>query len=223
MSLSTLELAANTNGVRRRAVAFDVSRTWGPGCACLELELGDITHENTDAIVNPAGPGLVDLSIRRAAGPELLEAFHRGTFDLPGGKLARGYALLTPGFGLPAANVIHCAPPVYSDGAVRAREQLAACHSAALRTARENGLLSISFPAMATGVLRYPLREAADVAIGTVVEALGALDGVRLVRFVFTRQAALDAYVDAAWTLLCRDGERSKSARRFPLAASDCR
>ena len=68
----------------------------------LEFVVGDLTCETSDAIVNPAGAGMVDLAIRRAAGPELLEAFHEAALELPTGKLSAGHAIATPGFDLAA-------------------------------------------------------------------------------------------------------------------------
>ena len=174
--MSIPEIAVEKSNAETRAVVFEVPRAWGPGFACLQFEKADIVRERCDAIVNPAGPGLVDLAIRRAAGPELTDAFHARTFELPGGKLAPGDAFATPAFRLPAKTVIHCRPPVFADDAVRAREHLAACHSAALRVARQEGLRSIAFPAIGTGVFRYPAREAAEVATLAVVSALLAQD-----------------------------------------------
>jgi O-acetyl-ADP-ribose deacetylase (regulator of RNase III) len=174
-----------------------------PACS-LEFTIGDITTQNVDAIVNPVGAGLVDLAIRRAAGPALLEAYHAAVAELPEQKLLPGQAVITPGFGLAARHVIHCAPPDYADDPARARERLAACHTEALRLARERGLTSIAFPAIATGVYRYPAAEAAEVAIGAVVAAVrGPSDshrtpGPRIIRFVLARPAMLERYAGAA-------------------------
>ena len=174
-----------------------------PACS-LEFTIGDITSQNVDAIVNPVGPGLVDLAIRRAAGPALLEAFHAAVAELPEQRLLPGQAIITPGFGLQARQVIHCAPPAYADDPAIARAQLAACYTGALRLAREHGLTSIAFPSIATGIYRYPAAEAAEVAIGAVVAAIrGQSDGARnggprVIRFVLARPATLDRYAGAA-------------------------
>ena len=176
------------NPARRRAVS-----------ACsLEFTIGDITRQSVDAIVNPAGPGLVDLAVRRGAGPDLLEAFHAALAELPEQRLAPGQAVVTPGFALPAPHVIHVAPPVYADDPASARAQLAACYVEALRVARERGFASIAFPAIATGVYRYPADEAAEVAVGAVVAALRAQGGPPVVRFVLSSPAMLRRYAGAA-------------------------
>jgi len=216
--LRTIEMAVRKIGAQGCAAAFEVGRGRALGSVSLEFHTGDITHEVVDAIVNPAGPGLVDLAIRRAAGPELLEAFHRSTLDLPGGRLLPGQALRTPGFSLPAAHVIHCRPPVYADGPGRAREQLSLCHTATLGVAREQGLASISFPAVGTGVFRYPAREAAEVALEAVIADVCAHQGPRVVRFVLAGQAMFELYVEAARTLLRQD--RPPAVRRFECAGS---
>jgi O-acetyl-ADP-ribose deacetylase len=166
--------------------------------AVLEFTVGDLTHEVSDAIVNPVGAGRVDLAVRRAAGPELLEAFHRSASNLPKGKLAPGQAILTPGFGLSAGHVIHCDPPVYADDPVAAAENLAACHTQSLRLAREQGFTSISFPAIATGIHRYPASQAAEIAVSTVLNDLRAYGVPHTVRFVLLTPAMLDVYAAAA-------------------------
>jgi O-acetyl-ADP-ribose deacetylase (regulator of RNase III) len=174
----------------------------------LEFVTGDITCEASDAIVNPAGAGLVDLAIRRIAGPALVDAFQDRISELPRGRLGPGRVLATPGFGLTAAHVIHCGTPVYADDPARARAELAACHVEALRLARALGLTSISFPAIATGVYRYPAREAAEVAVGAVIAELREHPTPPLVRFVLYTPAMLALYLEAA-RLRLRDGGRS--------------
>ncbi len=164
----------------------------------IELVTGDITLELSDAIVNPAGAGLVDLAIRRAAGPLLVEELHQRLFESGDAKLMPGRAIVTRGFGLPALHVIHCGPPVYFDGPVRGREDLAACHVEALRLARARGFASLSFPAIGTGVYRFPVREAAEIAVRTVVAEMRAHGGPGRVRFVLADAASLECYVAAA-------------------------
>ena len=164
----------------------------------LEFVVGDLTCETSDAIVNPAGAGMVDLAIRRAAGPELLEAFHEGALELPTGKLSAGHAISTPGFDLAARRVIHVDPPVYADNAAVAARNLASAHVEALRLAREQGLASISFPAIATGIHRYPPALAAKIAVATVVADLRAHLAPLTVRFVLFTPAMLELYAGAA-------------------------
>jgi O-acetyl-ADP-ribose deacetylase (regulator of RNase III) len=181
----------------------------------LEFVVGDITREASDAIVNPAGPGLVDLMIRQAAGPALLEAFHRAAADLPDHKLSPGQAIVTPGFELRAAHVIHCRPPIYADDPTAAREQLVAGHVQALRLARERRFASISFPAIGTGVYRYPVDRAAEVAVGAVLGELRADAAAPSVRFVFADRALLDLYLQAARVRLNQDPMRSDRGASF--------
>jgi O-acetyl-ADP-ribose deacetylase (regulator of RNase III) len=106
--------------------------------------------------------------------------------------------VVTPGFALPAPHVIHVAPPVYADDPVAARAQLAACYAEALRVAHERGFASIAFPAIASGVYRYPADEAAEVAVGAVIAALRAQGGPPVVRFVLSSPAMLRRYAAAA-------------------------
>jgi O-acetyl-ADP-ribose deacetylase (regulator of RNase III) len=160
--------------------------------------MGDITDQRVDAIVNPVGPGLVDLAVRRSAGPELLEAFHAAVAELTDQRLAPGQAVVTPGFGLPAGHVIHVAPPIYADDPIAARAQLYAGHLEALRLARERGFASIAFPAIGTGIYRYPAAEAADVAVGAIVAAVRAHGGPRIIRFVLASPVMLARYAAAA-------------------------
>jgi len=94
--------------------------------------------------------------------------------------------------------VVHCRAPVYADDPARARAELAACHVEAVRAARRLGLRSISFPSIGTGVYRYPVHEAADVAVAAVLSELDERSRSPLVRFVLQSPATFAAFSDAA-------------------------
>jgi O-acetyl-ADP-ribose deacetylase len=167
------------------------------GNVTAECRTGDITAQpDIDAVVNAANAQLmpgggVAGAIHRAAGPELARACK------PLGPIAPGAAVITDAFGLPNRYVIHCLGPVYGQDEPAAR-LLADCYGNALDLAQENGLSSIAFPAISTGVFGYPLAEAAEVACATVAgRAAAGMSHVRLVRFVLFDREACDVFADA--------------------------
>jgi len=131
----------------------------------IEIVRGDITALDVDAIVNAAnsalaGGGGVDGAIHRAAGPELVRASRALA------PCAPGEAVLTPGFGLRARYVIHAVGPVWIDGESDEPETLRSVYDRSFAVARAQGdIASIAFPAISTGVYRFPKQLAAEIAM----------------------------------------------------------
>ena len=134
--------------------------------AKIEIQQGDITRLDVDAIVNAAntkllGGGGVDGAIHRAAGPQLLEECRTI------GGCPTGEARITGGYNLPARHVIHTVGPVYSGKAQDSR-LLTNCYLNSLKLAVENNLTTIAFPAISCGVYGYPIEDACKIAVDTV-------------------------------------------------------
>lgn len=167
------------------------------GAARLEVCIADITTLNVDAIVNAAnrsllGGGGVDGAIHRAAGPELLAECERL------GGCATGSAKISRGYRLPAKHVIHAVGPVWSGGGEREEELLASCYRTALDLAAARRLGSLAFPAISTGVYRFPADRAARIAVGTVASELASSPrGITRVIFCCFAQSAADHHVTA--------------------------
>jgi O-acetyl-ADP-ribose deacetylase (regulator of RNase III) len=169
--------------------------------ATLELLQGDITDQDTDAIVNAAnrsllGGGGVDGAIHRAAGPQLLAECRTL------GGCQTGDAKITKGYHLKAKHVIHTVGPIYHSEGKRAPELLARCYRRSLELASEKKLKSVAFPSISTGAYGYPLEEAAPVALGTVMDYLKSHPEIQLVRFVLFGKEAYQAYEKALKELL---------------------
>ena len=166
------------------------------GPASLELVEGDITRQDTEAIVNAANTRLVpgggvDGAIHRAGGPAI-EAEARQLGGCP-----RGEARITTGGKLKARYVIHTVGPIYKNGLHREPELLALCYRESLKLASAKGIRSLAFPSISTGVYGYPMEDAARVALKTVTDYLTDHPEIERVRFVLFGRAAYEVYKKA--------------------------
>ena len=166
------------------------------GASRLEVVRGDIVRQDVDAIVNAAnttllGGGGVDGAIHRAGGPAILAACRTL------GGCATGDAKITTGGRLAARHVIHAVGPVYRDGRHGEADLLASAYRRCLEVAAAAGLRSVAFPSISTGAYRFPVRDAAGIALGTVCRFLGGeAHGLALVRFVLFSDADHDVYAE---------------------------
>jgi O-acetyl-ADP-ribose deacetylase (regulator of RNase III) len=155
-----------------------------------EVVVADITTLRVDAIVNAAnssllGGGGVDGAIHRAAGPELL-AECRGL-----NGCSTGDAKITGGYGLPARHVIHAVGPVWRGGAQGEDDALASCYRRAISLCQTSALASVAFPAISTGVYRFPADRAARIAVTSTIQALpGATEPTRIIFCCFSNDSA---------------------------------
>lgn len=172
----------------------------------LVLIEGDITTVPVDAVVNAAnsrliGGGGVDGAIHRAGGPSImaeLDAIRARIGACPTGK-----AVVTTAGNVPAKYVMHAVGPIYRDGRQGEPRLLASCYQTVLEFAAERGAASISFPSISTGVYGYPIIDAADIALRTVVDFLnGPSHSIDKAIFVLFGQSAHQIHVEAAHRLL---------------------
>jgi len=169
------------------------------GDVTVELVRGDLTRDRSDAIVNAAnasllGGGGVDGAIHRAGGSAILAECRAIRESLPDG-LPTGEAVITTGGDLAAGRVIHTVGPIWSGGRRDDSPSLAACYKNSLALAAREGLRSIAFPSISTGAYRYPVEQAAAVALRAVKDfLLGAGHSLERVRFVLFSQSDLETY-----------------------------
>jgi O-acetyl-ADP-ribose deacetylase (regulator of RNase III) len=149
----------------------------------IEIVEGNIINQRTDAIVNAAnesllGGGGVDGAIHRAAGPQLLEECKK----LNG--CPTGQAKITRGYNLPAKFVIHAVGPIWRNGKNNEDELLAGCYRSSLALAVENKIESIAFPSISTGVYRFPMEQAAKIALTETKNFVAKNESIKRVVFV---------------------------------------
>jgi O-acetyl-ADP-ribose deacetylase (regulator of RNase III) len=165
------------------------------GASRVEIVRGDITGQDTEAIVNAANNTLapgggVSGAIHRAAGPGLWEECRSL------GGCATGEAKISGSHGLKARYVVHTVGPVYS-GSEQDPLSLRSCYRNSLQAALESGIKSIAFPSISTGIFGYPVTEAAAVALEAVRGFLEEKAGIELVRFVLFSEADFEVYAKA--------------------------
>jgi O-acetyl-ADP-ribose deacetylase (regulator of RNase III) len=173
-----------------------INSEFSVGKSRLILVQGDITKEETDAIVNAANNALspgggVSGAIHRAAGPGLWDECKKL------GGCNTGEAKITKGYNLAARHVIHTVGPVYR-GKPEDKIDLANCYRNCLELAEKNNLESISFPSISTGIFGYPVKEAADVAIETISEFIEKNTLPELVQMVLFSESDFYAYKETA-------------------------
>lgn len=163
----------------------------------IRLVQGDITEQAVDAVVNAAnstllGGGGVDGAIHRKGGPAILDECKAIVAEI--GSLETGRAVITTAGNLPAKHVIHTVGPIYKDGYHGENTSLEHAYWRSMELARDQGLRSIAFPSISTGAYRFPIDEAALIALNGFVrfarEFPEAFDEIRMVTFSDTDYAA---------------------------------
>jgi len=160
---------------------------------------GDITQQETDAIVNAAnsslmGGGGVDGAIHRAGGPKILEECKKIVAEI--GRLPAGEAVITTGGNLKAPYVIHTVGPVWHGGTKNEPRILANAYRNSLAIARKKGLRTIAFPAISTGAYGYPVADATELAV-KIVAKFAVQYPLEEVRFVLFSESDFKTYSDA--------------------------
>lgn len=170
----------------------------------IQVIKGDITEQkDIDVIVNAANKylapgGGVAGAIHKKAGPLLYEECKKYA------PIETGQAVITKGYNLPNPYVIHTVGPIYSEEKNPA-EKLSICFKNSLKLADKNGLSSIAFPAISTGIFGYPLEEAAEVSINAVIEEIPNLKSIKRIRFVLFDEKAYLIFENWRTVLQVRD------------------
>jgi len=172
------------------------------GDCVIELVQGDITEQDTEAIVNAANEELipgggVDGAIHRKGGPAILKELREKYTRCPTGE-----AVITGGGNLKARYVIHTVGPIYKDGKSGEPELLKKAYENSLKLALDHGISSISFPSLSTGAYGYPIEEASKIALSTVMEFLKKHKAPKLVRFVLWGEKNYKAFEETFRSLL---------------------
>ncbi|MBU5466109.1 O-acetyl-ADP-ribose deacetylase [Virgibacillus sp. MSJ-26] len=168
----------------------------------LELITGDITKQTTEAIVNAAngsllGGGGVDGAIHQAAGEELLEECKQiRSSELNDDYLSVGQAVITKGYQLPVKYVIHTVGPIWGSHHNKEGQLLANCYKNSLQLAHQYDLRSISFPSISTGVYHFPVDQAANIAMETIINFLENQSFGKVIMTLFS-EADYNAYKHA--------------------------
>ncbi len=170
----------------------------------VSCELGDITRQQVDAIVNAAnsslmGGGGVDGAIHRAGGPTILQDCKK--IRETRGQCAPGDAVITRAGNLQARYVIHTVGPIWHGGQSREAETLHSAYRTSLNLAAEACCNTIAFPSISTGAYGYPVELAAQVALSAVADFCKDIDTLKQVRFVLFDRTTLDAYKSALSTI----------------------
>ena len=160
----------------------------------LSLIVGDITQEETEAIVNAANEGLrggggVDGAIHRAGGPAIMAACRQI------GYCPTGQAVITTGGNLKARFVIHTVGPIYRGGTAGEDKLLKSAYLESLKLASSRGIKSVAFPSISTGAYGFPLNEAAHLALKTIVDYLKEHDDIKTIRFVLFDQRTHNVFL----------------------------
>jgi O-acetyl-ADP-ribose deacetylase len=171
--------------------------TYKVGQATLSIIMGDLTQQDTDAIVNAANSGLmggggVDGAIHRAGGPAILEECRKIVEKQ--GRLPPGQAVITSAGRMKARHVIHTVGPIWAGGGQHEPDLLASAYRESLKLAAANNLTSVSFPSISTGAYGYPIDPAARIALKEVITFLSQRSSVKEVVFVLYGETNFKAY-----------------------------